>query len=66
MACHGTSLTIGEKMKNKECGAKNWTDVEGEGGHGRTKKETLRTTPAGRCRASVQEGKLSMGKEKSC
>ena len=30
MACNGTSLSIDEKMKNKECGAKNWTDVEDE------------------------------------
>lgn len=29
-------------MKNKECEAKNWTDTEDEGGHGRTKKDTLR------------------------
>lgn len=49
----------------KDCGAKTWTDVEDEGGHGTTKKDTLRTTPAGRCRALLQaEGKFSMEKER--
>lgn len=42
MACNGTHLSIGEKMKNKEREAKNWTDTEDEGGHGRTEKDTLR------------------------
>jgi len=30
MACNGTSLSTSKKMKNKECGAKNWTDIEDE------------------------------------